>query len=354
MRKASAQGVLGCSMLQEMREEGRFPQESLPASCSAEADEEITIVEAVGRNETLIVQEVEAGSRLDLFLAFRLGITRSFARKLLDSGNVNIASAKKVKPGLKISPGLVVSATLPAPETMDLEPENVPFSVIHEDPWLIVVNKPAGVVVHPAPGNWRGTLVHGLLYRFDSWGTFNNVYRPGIVHRLDGPTSGLLVVARDQKTLDSLQEQFRLREVEKRYLALVEGNIRHTRGRIELPIGRSSSNRLRMAVDPDGKPAITEFRVLWSCGGYTFVECHILTGRTHQIRVHLSHIGHPLVGDALYGASGKDAEKLGRVFLHSWKLSFKHPVSGKKVWFTCPLPSELTGRLRGILSTNRD
>lgn len=354
MRKASAPDARVCSVPKGMREEGRFPQELVPESSSPETDEEIAVTEAGGRSETLIVQEVEAGSRLDLFLALRLGITRSFARKLLDSGNIDLSSAKKVKPGLKITPGLVVSATLPAPETMDLEPENVPFTVVHEDPWLIVVNKPAGVVVHPAPGNWRGTLVHGLLFRFDSWGVFNNVHRPGIVHRLDGPTSGLLVVAKDQETLDGLQKQFRLREVEKRYLALVEGKIRHTSGRIELPIGRSSSNRLRMTVDPDGKKAVTEFRVLWSRSGYTFVECHILTGRTHQIRVHMSHIGHPLVGDALYGASGKDAEKLGRVFLHSWKLSFRHPVSGKTVWFTCPLPGELTGQLQDILSTNRD
>lgn len=337
-----------------MREEERSNQEPFSSSCPAEADEEGTAAEAGDRNETFTVQEVEAGSRFDLFLALRLGITRSFARKLLDSGNVRIASKKKIKPGFKTTPGLVVDVTLPVPETMDLEPDDVPFSVVHEDPWLVVVNKPAGVVVHPAPGNWRGTLVHGLLYRFVSWGTFNNAYRLGIVHRLDESTSGLLVVARDQKTLDALQEQFRLREVEKRYLALVEGTIRHKSGRIELPIGRSSSNRLRMAVDPDGKQAVTEFRVLWSSGGYTFVECRILTGRTHQIRVHMSHIGHPLVGDALYGASGKVAKKLGRVFLHSWKLSFRHPVSGKTVSFTCPLPDELTAQLRGVLSTNRD
>lgn len=352
MPKAFAQDARACFRLQGMREEERSTQESFSSSCPAEADEELAA--SGDRNETLIVQEVEAGSRLDLFLALRLGITRSFARKLLDSGNVRLASKKKVKPGLKITPGLVVDATLPAPETMDLEPEDVPFSVVYEDPRLVVVNKPAGVVVHPAPGNWRGTLVHGLLYRFDSWGTFNNVHRPGIVHRLDGPTSGLLVVARDQNTLDALQEQFRLREVEKRYLAFVEGTIRHKSGRIELPIGRSSSNRLRMAVDPGGRQAVTEFRVLWSSGGYTFVECHILTGRTHQIRVHMSHIGHPLVGDVLYGASGKVAEKLGRVFLHSWKLSFRHPVSGKTVSFTCPLPGELIAQLRDVLSTNRD
>lgn len=339
-------------MLQGMPEEDRFPQASFPCPYSAETDE--PILDGGGRNETLIVQEVETGGRLDLFLAFRLGITRSFARKLLESGNVVVSSAKKVKPGLKLTHGLVIGVTLPAPDSMDLEPEDVPFAVVYEDRWLLVINKPAGVVVHPAPGNWRGTLVHGLLYRFDSWGVFNNVHRPGIVHRLDGPTSGLLVVARDQKTLDGLQEQFRLREVEKRYLALLEGKIRHTNGRIELPIGRSSSNRLRMTVDPDGKPAVTEFRVLWNRGGYSLVECHILTGRTHQIRVHMSHIGHPLVGDSLYGASGREAEKLGRVFLHSWKLSFRHPVSGKKIGFTCPLPSELTGLLPGILSTTPD
>lgn len=325
-------------------------EENQPAPVGT--DEDVTS-ESAGRTETFVVEEVETGSRLDLFLATRLGITRSFVRKLFEGGHVTVSSAKKLKPGMKVTEGLVVVAELPAPESMDLEPEDVPFRVVHEDPWLIVLDKPAGVVVHPAPGNWRGTLVHGLLHRFDAWGAFNNVHRPGIVHRLDGPTSGLLVVARDQSTLEALQRQFRMREVEKRYLALVEGKVRRVSGRIDLPIGRSSSNRVRMAVDPDGKPAVTEFRVLWSRGGYALMECRILTGRTHQIRVHMSQIGHPLDGDILYGASVKNAEKFGRVFLHSWKLSFRHPVSEERVSFICSLPKELTARLQEILSTDR-
>jgi 23S rRNA pseudouridine1911/1915/1917 synthase len=307
----------------------------------------------MGLPEIFEVEEVDAGSRLDLFLALRLGITRSFARKLVDGGHVSLSRAKKVKAGLKLAPGTTVTAVLPPAETMDLEPEDVPFRVVHEDPWLIVIDKPAGIVVHPAPGNWRGTLVHGLLYRFDSFGAFNNVHRPGIVHRLDGPTSGLLVVAKEQAILDALQQQFRNREVEKRYLALVEGRLPHARGRIELPVGRSSENRLRMDVDSGGKSAVTEFRLLWGTNRFSFVECRILTGRTHQIRVHMSHIGHPLVGDKLYGASKEPAERLGRVFLHSWKLSFQHPVSQERASFTCPLPGELTALLRDILSKGR-
>jgi 23S rRNA pseudouridine1911/1915/1917 synthase len=241
--------------------------------------------------------------------------------------------------------------TLPPPQSLDLEPEEVPFGVVYEDDWLIVIDKPSGLVVHPAPGNWHGTLVHGLLYRFRNFGSFNNVFRPGIVHRLDASTSGLLVVAREQEILENLQDQFRQREVRKRYLALVHGKVKNEWGHIEAPIGRSPSNRLRMAVIDGGKPAVTDFRRLWVRKGFSFLECAISTGRTHQIRVHLSSMGHPIVGDVLYGADKKQAASAGRIFLHSWKLSFVHPKSQQRLFFTSCLPAALTGQLREILST---
>ena len=304
--------------------------------------------------ETIAAGEEDRGLRLDVFLSFRLGITRTFARKLVEDGNVSLLPHRKAKPGMKMVPGISAEVTLPPPESLDLEPEEVPFGVVYEDEWLIVIDKPSGVVVHPAPGNRHGTLVHGLLHRFRSFGSFNNVLRPGIVHRLDASTSGLLVVAREQEILENLQNQFRLREVRKLYLALVHGRVKNASGRIEAPIGRSPSNRLRMAVVEDGKHAITDFRRLWVRDGYSFLECSIATGRTHQIRVHLSSMGHPIVGDVLYGADKKKAASAGRVFLHSWKLSFLHPKTGNRLFFRSCLPAALTGQLREILSTCPD
>lgn len=302
--------------------------------------------------EVLRTNEGDSNMRLDVFLASRLGVTRSFARKLIEDGNVRLSSQKRAKPGLKVSADLSAEVFLPPPESLDLEPEEVPFGVIYADEWLIVVNKPSGLVVHPAPGNWHGTLVHGLLHRFRDFGAFNNVLRPGIVHRLDAPTSGLLVVAKEQSILENLQRQFKERQVEKRYLALVHGKIKEPQGRIELPIRRCETNRFRMAVVPGGRVALTEYRVLWCRSNYSFLECRIATGRTHQIRVHLSYIGHPLVGDGLYGADKNQATRLGRVFLHSWKLSFLHPHTGERLLFTALLPAALIGRLREVLSTN--
>ncbi len=303
--------------------------------------------------EILSSGEEDAGRRLDVFLSLKLGIPRTFSQKLIEGGRVSLHPFKRLRPGLKLAGGETAEVILPPPESLELEPEEVPFRVVYEDRWILVVDKPSGVVVHPAPGNWRGTLVHGLLHRFGDFGPFNNVLRPGIVHRLDATTSGLLVIAREQSVMEELQRQFREREVEKRYLALAEGKVKGPRGRIELPVGRSSSNRLRMAVVPQGKSALTEYRVLWQRAGFSFLECRIATGRTHQIRVHLSHIGHPLDGDGLYGADKKQAALLGRVFLHSWKLAFLHPASRKRLSFTACLPAFLTGRLREILSRDQ-
>ncbi|MDI9370172.1 MAG: RluA family pseudouridine synthase [Synergistota bacterium] len=300
----------------------------------------------------LVSEEVEAGDRLDLFIAERLDLPRSFARRLIETGAVAIDTGKRPKPSLRVAAGMGVLVSLPPVEPA-LSPEPVPFQLVYEDPWLMVVNKPSGLVVHPAPGNWRGTLVHGLLHRFGRWGEFIDEDRPGIVHRLDATSSGLLVVAKDQMTLEELQRQFRNREVEKLYLALAEGRIADSSGKIDMPIQRSVRNRLRMSTGPEGKEAVTVFRVLWRRGGYSFVECRIPTGRTHQIRVHMSRLGHPLDGDSLYGASKKSARRLGRVFLHSWRLSFRHPFTGANSSFTCPLPEELTARLREILSKDR-
>lgn len=304
--------------------------------------------------ETVKACDEDSGLRLDVFLALKLGITRSSSKKLIDGGNVSLLSGVKPKASLKIAPGMTLEVAAPCAWSPEPEPEDVPFDVVWEDEKLLVVNKPAGLVVHPAPGNWRGTLVHGLLYRYPSLAGVGDVQRPGIVHRLDGPTSGLMVVAKDRETMEQLQEQFRQRSVIKIYLALVRGRIKNCLGSIGAPIGRSPANRLRMAVVDGGREALTNYKRLWTKNGFSFIECEIPTGRTHQIRVHMAAIGRPIVGDSLYGPAGGEVLTGGRIFLHSWKLSFTHPQSAVQLSFTCCLPAELTGRLREILSTGRD
>jgi 23S rRNA pseudouridine1911/1915/1917 synthase len=290
----------------------------------------------------------DAPQRLDVLISRHLGVTRAFAQKLVRENRVNIEAPGsprflKIKPSRKIAAGESVAVSLPPPETLEIEPEDVPFQVVYEDSYLLVLDKPAGVVVHPAPGHWRGTLVHGLLFRYPGLGPFNNVARPGIVHRLDATTSGLMLVAREQKTMESLQKAFETRTVGKHYLALVHNPFNPLRGTLEGPVGRHPQNRLKMAVVQGGRPSATEYRVLWNRADYAFVVCKLLTGRTHQIRVHMSAAGHPIVGDVLYGAKGLPG--FDRVFLHSWRLTFTHPQTNQTLTFTRPLPDELKQRL---------
>ena len=296
---------------------------------------------ADGEAETLTAEV--SGERLDVFLARRLGVTRSFAQRLVREGRVSCGSGKP-KPATKVIQGLACRVEMPSPESLEIEPEPVDFRVVYEDDALLVVDKPAGLVVHPAPGNWRGTLVHGLMWRYPDMGPFNNVRRPGIVHRLDATTSGLMIVARRQEAMEALQAGFRDRSVGKEYLALVHGMPSPVEGTLSGPVGRDPSNRLRMAVVEGGRPALTGYRVLWRRNGHALVCCTLFTGRTHQIRVHLAALGHPLVGDVLYGAS--DEPGFGRVFLHSWRLDFTHPGSGERLAFRSSLPEELREYLR--------
>jgi 23S rRNA pseudouridine1911/1915/1917 synthase len=296
------------------------------------------------RVERLTAQITE---RLDVFLARRLGITRAFAQKLIREGRVSPEEVKiklLLKPSAKVLPGGSFIVSIPPPQTLEIEPEDVPFTVVHEDPYLLVIDKPAGLVVHPAPGHWRGTLVHGLLFRYpglraQGLGLFNNVARPGIVHRLDATTSGLMLAAREQKTMETLQKAFKERTIEKNYLALAQGRFALREGIFEGPIGRHPQNRLKMAVVEGGRSAATEYRVLWNRARYSLLVCKLLTGRTHQIRVHLAAAGRPLAGDVLYG--GQRIPGFDRVFLHSWRLGFTHPATGRPLSFTSPLPEDL-------------
>lgn len=298
--------------------------------------------------QQFVVDSSLDGHRLDFALSREFGISRGFSAKLIKEGQVSLFPERRVKPSLKIACGDKISVYMPPVETLDLEPEDVPFEVVYSDEDVIVINKPAGLVVHPSPGHWTGTLVHGLLYRFPDMGSMNGVQRPGIVHRLDSTTSGLMVVARNGLAQESLFRQFKDRRVEKVYLALCHGTLPSPSGEIRYPIGRDPFNRLRQTVLADGREAWTDYEVLWNKNGYSLVQCELHTGRTHQIRVHLKALKCPLVGDRLYDPSRQSPFPPERLFLHAWKLSFTHPRTNEKLKFRAALAAELTEFLRKI------
>lgn len=282
-----------------------------------------------------------AGHRLDYAVSRELGISRAYSQYLIKNGRVASQNGRRIKPSIKVETDESYIIDVPPPEKLDLEPEDVPFGVVYSDDYLIVVDKPAGLVVHPAPGHWRGTLVHGLLHRFPEIGNLNGVERPGIVHRLDATTSGLMVVARNGLAQERLWSDFKARRVGKIYLALCHGEPRKKSARIDMPIARDPYNRHRMAIVEDGRSAVTDYETIWSRSGFSFVKCVLHTGRTHQIRVHMAAIGCPLVGDATYAPSKDSPFQNLRVFLHSWRLSFKHPASGELMSFKSFIPDDL-------------
>jgi 23S rRNA pseudouridine1911/1915/1917 synthase len=248
------------------------------------------------------------------------------------------------KAGLKAKAGQTITLTIPAPKPAVPEAQDIPLTILYEDADLAVVVKPCGMVVHPAAGNEDGTLVNALLHHLDSLGGIGGELRPGIVHRLDKDTSGLLLVAKNDAAQLALSEQLSARSMEKHYRALVEGNLREDSGRIEAAIARSKKDRKKMAVDEEGREAITEWTVLQRGNGVTLLDVHILTGRTHQIRVHTKHIGHPVCGDPIYG-SPKGA-KVSRLMLHAYSLTFTHPRTGERMTFTADLPEEFIRSMR--------
>ena len=291
-----------------------------------------------------------AGHRLDYAVSREFGISRAYAQGLIKDGRVVSSCGRRVKPSIKVSPGERYSIDIPPPEKLDLEPEPVPFGVAYSDHDIIIVDKPAGIVVHPAPGHWRGTLVHGLLWRFPELGNLNGIERPGIVHRLDATTSGLMVVARNGLSQEKLWKQFKSRSVGKQYIALCFGTPRNSEARIDMPIGRDPGNRRRMAAVGWGRDAVTDYAVLWSMRGRSLVRCDLHSGRTHQIRVHMSAIGCPLVGDFLYAPSKKSPFAAERVFLHSWKLSLIHQRTNEPLSFTSHLPEDLKDCIKQVLA----
>ncbi|WP_105956023.1 RluA family pseudouridine synthase [Apilactobacillus quenuiae] len=261
-------------------------------------------------------------------------ISRSRAKNLIEEKMVKVNhDFKKPKYDLKQGDNVVIN--IPEPKTLDLEPENIPLDIVYEDNDVLVVNKPQGMVVHPSPGHPNHTLVNALLFH-TPLSNINGTFRPGIVHRIDKDTSGLLMIAKNNDAHKSLSKQLKDKSNVREYIALVHGNIKEDKGKIDAPIGRSKKDRKKQAIIDDGKNAVTHFKVLERLGEYTLVSCVLETGRTHQIRVHMKYIGHPLVGDPLYGP--RKTIKGNGQFLHAAKLGFNHPKTGKLMIFDAPLP----------------
>ncbi|MCI9561288.1 MAG: RluA family pseudouridine synthase [Clostridia bacterium] len=282
----------------------------------------------------------ESYARADVFLSENLtGYTRSAVKKLFSGGYVSI-NGKPAKPSQAVSAGDVVKATLPDAEEYSAKPENIPLDIIYEDGDVAVVNKPQGMTVHAGNGNTEGTLVNALLYRLDSLSGINGVLRPGIVHRIDKDTSGLLVVAKNDKAHLSLSKQIEEKTCRRTYLALLEGVVKRDGGTVTTYIGRDPSDRIKMAVvSPEkGKLAITDYTVLKRYKeNFTLCRFDLHTGRTHQIRVHARHLGYPVVGDPVYGIK-KQRFSLNGQLLHAWRLQFTHPATGEEMCFEAPLP----------------
>lgn len=296
---------------------------------------------------TLEVKPENEGERLDKFIADNSDISRSYAAKLCDEGLVTL-SDKQLKKKDRVSVGDKIVIQIPEPTELSVEGENIPLDIVYEDSDVIVINKPQGMCVHPAVGNESGTLVNGLVYHCgNELSAINGVIRPGIVHRIDKDTSGLLIVAKNNDAHLKLSEQLKERKALRKYIAIVNGNIREDGGTVNKPISRNPSDRKKMAVVAGGREAVTHFNVLERFGQYTLIECILETGRTHQIRVHMASIGHSIVGDPLYGIK-KEKFNLNGQLLHAKTIGFEHPSTGKMMEFSSEIPEYFVNVLKKL------
>ncbi len=301
-------------------------------------------------NEIIIIADV-CGVRLDKFISENSDISRSYASKLAEEGCVTVNGKTALKK-TKVNIGDEIVVAVPTPQGIEAKPEDIPIDIVYEDDSVIVVNKPRGMVVHPAAGNASGTLVNGLLYHCNL-SSINGAVRPGIVHRIDKDTSGLLVVAKTNEAHESLSAQLKERKALRKYQCIVNGNIKEDAGTVNKPIGRHPTDRKRMAIIEGGREAITHYKVLERFGIYTLVECTLETGRTHQIRVHMSSLGHSIVGDRVYGIK-KDREKGKGQLLHAKTIGFTHPKTGELMEFDSDLPKDFSAFLTKIRTNSKN
>lgn len=291
--------------------------------------------------ETITVQanENDRGKRIDSFLNEVIeDATRSYIQKIIDGGYVEITGKKTTKSGNKLKGTETIVVNLPEDETLDLIPEDIPLEIIYEDSDIVIINKAPNMVVHPAHGNYNGTLVNALLYHIKDLSTINGVIRPGIVHRLDKDTSGVIVVAKHDEAHTTLSDMFKEKTLEKTYVCIAKGVFKDKSGRIETLIGRDPRDRKKMAVvTENGKIAISNYEILDESKNYSLVKVRIETGRTHQIRVHMKSLNHPILGDATYGNS---TDGIARQMLHAYRLKFTHPISKKEMVVTAPIPED--------------
>lgn len=297
--------------------------------------------------ETVYPGEEGRGKRLDAFLEENLeGMTRSYIKKLIDEGDIYIEGKKKVKSGSKLKEKDEVVVRIPEDEILNIEAENLPIDIVFEDKHMVVINKEPNMVVHPAPGNYTGTLVNAVMYHIKDLSTINGVIRPGIVHRLDKDTSGLIIIAKNDEAHLKLTDMFKEKTIDKTYVCICKGNFKSDEGRIETLIGRNPKDRKKMAiVEKNGKIAISNYRVLDRVDGFSLVEVGIETGRTHQIRVHMKSLNHPILGDEVYGSPSKKAK---RQMLHAYKLEFIHPITGEDMKIIGDIPEDFQGVARNL------
>jgi len=290
-----------------------------------------------GREQLMVFEDME-GERLDVFVAENMEqLSRSAVQNLIKTGKV-LVNGERAKASYHLREGEAVEVEVPEAQAVSIEPQNIPLDIIYQDEDLAVVDKPKGLVVHPAHGNWDNTMVNALLFHINDLSGINGELRPGIVHRLDKDTSGVMVVAKNDSAHRSLAEQIRVHSIRREYIALVHGVIKENLGTIDAPIGRSKLDRKKMAVTKDGRPAVSHYEVLQRFANYCLVKVSLMTGRTHQIRVHFAYIKHPVVGDPLYGSSKKHFD-LDSQALHAHLLGFNHPRSGEYMEFSSSLPS---------------
>lgn len=289
----------------------------------------------------------DKGKRLDAFVSeMAEDATRSYVQKLIKDGYVEISGKKITKPGLKLKGDEVIDVVFPEEKDLELVPEDIPLEIVYEDDAIAVINKGPDMVVHPAHGNYSGTLVNALLYKMDKLSDINGDIRPGIVHRLDKDTSGIIVVAKTNEAHEKLAEMFKEKNLEKTYICIAKGIFGEKEGRIETLIGRDPKERKRMAVvEENGKKAISNYRVLDEGKNFSLVEVKIETGRTHQIRVHMKYLNHPILGDTTYGNS---TDGVKRQMLHAYRLKFIHPITGEEMVVTAPLPEDFKQAVKKV------